>query len=125
MLKIQFRTGYPLAFLLRQDLLKVLSDSIPDSSKVHTSKRVFEVDHTDSGVTVHCKDGSKYAGDILFGADGIHSTVRSLMRRNIEILRPGATKKDSNSISAQFSCIFGLGNPVRGKTTIGDCHRTY
>ncbi|KFZ24305.1 hypothetical protein V502_01200 [Pseudogymnoascus sp. VKM F-4520 (FW-2644)] len=106
------RTGYPLAFLQRRDLLKVLSDTIPDSSKVHTSKRVFKVDHTDSGVTVHCEDGSKYAGDIVVGADGIHSTVRSLMRQHIEISSPGATKKDSNSISAQFSCIFGLGNPM-------------
>ena len=122
---LQFRTGYPLAFLQRRDLLKVLSDTMPDPSKVHTSKRAFKVDHTDSGVTVYCEDGSKYAGNIVVGADGIHSTVRSLMRQHIEILRPGATKKDSNGISAQFSCIFGLGNPVRGKATVGECHRTY
>ncbi|KFY39521.1 hypothetical protein V494_03954 [Pseudogymnoascus sp. VKM F-4513 (FW-928)] len=119
------RTGYPLAFLQRRDLLKVLSETFPDPSKIHTSKRVFKVDHTDSGVIVHCEDGSTYSGDVVVGADGIHSTVRSLMRQHIEISRPGATKKDSNSISAEFSCIFGLGNPVKGKTTVGECHRTY
>lgn len=68
--------GYPLAFLQRRDLLKVLSDRIPDSSKIHTSKKVSKVDHEDSGVVVHCEDGSQYAGDIVVGADGIHSAVK-------------------------------------------------
>jgi 2-polyprenyl-6-methoxyphenol hydroxylase-like FAD-dependent oxidoreductase len=117
--------GYPLAFLQRRDLLKVLYDGIPDKSKVHTSKRVCNVDHTDSGVIVHCEDGSKFAGDIVVGADGIHSAVRSLMQKHIEISNPGATKKDSNSISAEYNCIFGLGNPVEGIVQTGDCHRGY
>ncbi|OBT70177.1 hypothetical protein VE03_00332 [Pseudogymnoascus sp. 23342-1-I1] len=124
-LLLRNRTGYPLSFLQRRDLLKVLYDHTPDKSKVHTSKRVCKVDHQDSGVVVHCEDGSKYSGDIIVGADGIHSTVRTLMRQHIELSSPGATKKDSNSISAEYSCIFGLGNAVEGLLNPGDSHRSY
>ncbi|OBT83656.1 hypothetical protein VE02_07639 [Pseudogymnoascus sp. 03VT05] len=124
-LLIRNRTGYPVSFLQRRDLLKVLYAHTPDKSKVHTSKRVCKVDHQDSGVVVHCQDGSKYSGDIVVGADGIHSTVRTLMQQHIELSSPGATKKDSNSISAEYSCIFGLGNAVQGVLHPGDSHRSY
>jgi 2-polyprenyl-6-methoxyphenol hydroxylase-like FAD-dependent oxidoreductase len=120
-----FRMGYPLAFLQRKDLLKGLYDQLPDKSKVHTSKRVAKVEHTNSGVVVHCEDGSKYSGDIVVGADGVHSTVKPAMLQHIELSRPGSTKKDSNSVSAEFNCIFGLGDPVKGPVTVGDSHRSY
>jgi 2-polyprenyl-6-methoxyphenol hydroxylase-like FAD-dependent oxidoreductase len=87
--------GYPLAFLQRRDLLKVLSDRIPDESKIQTSKRVSKVDHSNDGVVVYCVDGSQYSGDIVVGADGIHSAVKKLMHSHIEVSNPGATAKDS------------------------------
>jgi 2-polyprenyl-6-methoxyphenol hydroxylase-like FAD-dependent oxidoreductase len=105
--------------------LKILYDGIPDKSKIHTSKRVLNVDHSNSGVVVHCQDGSKYSGDIVVGADGIHSVIRPLMLQYIESWNPGSTKHDRNSISAEYSCIFGLGEPVDGPVRIGDSHRTY
>lgn len=125
MLMPYLRTGYHVSFLQRRDLLKVLYAHTPDKSKIHTSKRVCKVDHQDSGVVVHCQDGSKYSGDIIVGADGIHSTVRSLMQQHIELSSPGATKKDSNSISAEYSCIFGLGDSIEGVLHPGDSHRSY
>ncbi|KAF4635287.1 hypothetical protein G7Y89_g2803 [Cudoniella acicularis] len=91
------RMGYPLAFLQRHN----------------------------SGATVYSKDGSSYRGDIVVGADGIHSAVRSLMQGYIETLRPGTTEKDRNSISVEYNCIFGLGNAVKGVVVPGDSHRTY
>lgn len=109
----------------RKDLLKGLFDQLPDKSKVHTSKRVCKVDHTSSGVVVHCEDGSQFSGDIIVGADGVHSTVKHLMLQHIELSKPGTTKKDSNSVSAEFNCIFGIGNPVKGPVTVGDSHRSY
>jgi 2-polyprenyl-6-methoxyphenol hydroxylase-like FAD-dependent oxidoreductase len=92
---------------------------------VHTSKRVYAIDHQDTGVVVHCEDGTEYSGDIVVGADGIRSTVRFLMQQHIETTRPGATEKDRNSISAEYSCIFGIGNPVEGTVKPGDTHRSY
>ncbi|ELR04662.1 hypothetical protein GMDG_01521 [Pseudogymnoascus destructans 20631-21] len=47
------------------------------------------------------------------------------MMQHIELSSPGATKKDSNSISAEYSCIFGLGSSVKGVLHPGDSHRTY
>jgi 2-polyprenyl-6-methoxyphenol hydroxylase-like FAD-dependent oxidoreductase len=111
--------------LQRCDLLKVLSSTVHDQSTVHTSKRVYAIDHHDMGVVVHCEDGTEYSGDIVVGADGIRSTVRFLMQQHIETTRPGVIEKDRNSISAEYSCIFGVGNPVEGVVKPGDGHRSY
>lgn len=47
------------------------------------------------------------------------------MLKHIEISMPGATKKDSNSISAEYNCIFGMANPVNAIVKQGEMHRTY
>lgn len=117
--------GYPLAFLTRADLLKVLYDHVKDKSKVLTSKWVTAIDQDKSGATVHCKDGSSYTGDIVVGADGIHSAVKTLMQDHIEKSSPGSTEKDRNGVSAEYNCIFGLGNPVKGEVQVGHSHRSY
>lgn len=117
--------GYPITVPTRRDLLKILFDFLPNKSRVHLSKRVTKIDHSQSGVTVYCKDGSRYEGDIIVGADGVHSTVKSFMLQQIELSRPGTTEKDRNSVSAQYNCIFGLGDPIKGPVTTGDSHRTY
>ena len=115
-----------MAFLTRRNLLKVLYSNITDKSKVLTSKRVTDVQVSESGVVVTCKDGSSYDGDIVVGADGIHSAVRGKMQDYIELSQPGAAEKDRNSISAEYTCIFGLGNQPKGSVlTVGDSHRTY
>ncbi len=117
-------TGYPGSFLQRRDLLKVLYDHIPDKSKVHISKRVTKVDHEDTGVIVHCGDGSTYAGDIVVGADGVHSGIKTMMQDHIDLSAPGKTKKDREGLSAEFNCIFGLGKSIAGSIP-GQTHRTY
>ncbi|PVH81668.1 FAD/NAD(P)-binding domain-containing protein [Cadophora sp. DSE1049] len=120
------RTGYAMAFLTRRNLLKVLYSNIKDKTKVLTSKRVTDVQVSESGVVVTCKDGSSYDGDIVVGADGIHSAVRGKMQDYIELSRPGAAEKDRNSISTEYTCIFGLGKQPKGSVlTVGDSHRTY
>lgn len=105
--------------------MKVLYEHLKDKSKVLTGKRVTDVEHTASGVSVSCKDGSSYAGHIVVGADGIHSTVRSFMRDHLETIAAGSTEKDRDSISAEYNCIFGIGKPVEGFVTPGDSHRSY
>lgn len=61
-----------------------------DKSKVLPDKRVVSIDQTADGVVVKCKDGSSYTGDIVAGADGIHSTVRYEMWRHAETHGDGA-----------------------------------
>lgn len=118
------RTAYPASFVQRRDLLRVLSDGIPNKSKVHLSKRVTKIDHTDTEVLVHCKDGSIYSGEIVVGADGVHSIVKSLMQDHINRSTPGKADKDRNGLSAEYNCIFGLGKPISGVIP-GQTHRTY
>lgn len=70
-------------------VLQVLYDNIKDKTKVLTKKRVKDVELSDDSVTVHTIDGSSYSGDVLVGADGIHSTVRNEMWRIANKEAPG------------------------------------
>ena len=45
---------------------------------VQTGKRVTGYSH-DKGVTLHFADGTQATGDLLIGADGIHSAIRATM----------------------------------------------
>ncbi|GLY54495.1 FAD-dependent monooxygenase [Lentzea sp. NBRC 102530] len=62
----------------RADLHRALLDRLPDGV-VRFGAQVTEVAENESGVTVSLADGSSWDGDVLVGADGIHSTVRTLL----------------------------------------------
>lgn len=70
-------------------VLQVLYENIKDKSKVLTSKKVEKVELTENGVIVKTSDKSFYEGDILIGADGIHSTVREEMWKIGHKFTPG------------------------------------
>lgn len=78
-------------------VLQVLYDNIRDKTKILTRKRVQNVDMNDDGVTVQTTDGSTYRGDILVGADGIHSTVRGEMWRIANEMSPGWIPADEHA----------------------------
>lgn len=46
---------------------------------VHTGKRLKALDEKPGGVTAYFADGTSASGDLLIGADGVHSTVRRLI----------------------------------------------
>lgn len=76
-------------------------DQLKDQSKVKTGKRVLSVEHGESSVIVLCQDGSKFTGDIVIGADGIHSRTREEMQKFAEKTGPpGIMDKDKNSKSS-------------------------
>ena len=65
---------YPLVFILRDDLLRLLRDRIePTLSKIEYSKRLVNVEDLGDKVVAHFADGSSAEGDILIGADGSFS----------------------------------------------------
>lgn len=68
-----------MVFLDRQMLLQILYDNIRDKSKILTNKRVVMAKLTHGGVQVTIADGTTVPGDILVGADGVHSTIRQEM----------------------------------------------
>ncbi|KAL2813834.1 hypothetical protein BJX63DRAFT_421036 [Aspergillus granulosus] len=69
----------PMAFLTRQELIQVLPDFFEDTSHIHVNQRVAEVQHGEDRVRMVTEDGISYEGDMVVGADEIHSKVRSEM----------------------------------------------
>lgn len=69
-------------FVERCYVFQVLYGHIRNKSKVLVNKRVRSVDTSNSDfVSVTTADGSSYTGDIVVGADGVHSTIRQEMAR--------------------------------------------
>lgn len=63
-------------------LLQALFENLHSKDRLLTRKRVTRVDTVEGCVHVQTEDGSRYTGDIVVGADGIHSAVRKEMQRN-------------------------------------------
>lgn len=83
-----FSHGYPIIFLDRRMLIQVLYDKIQDKSKVLTSHRVQSIETGTSSSTVTTTTGQTYTGNIVVGADGIHSKVRQEMWKAAEKIDP-------------------------------------
>ena len=86
--------GYEVVFHDRQRLLQVLHDNLKNKDKILLQKRVIEVAATSAGVSVQTQDGDTFAGDIIVGGDGIHSTVRKEMWRIADEISPGFFPED-------------------------------
>jgi 2-polyprenyl-6-methoxyphenol hydroxylase-like FAD-dependent oxidoreductase len=65
----------PLQVIRRSDLYRALQDQVP----IAYGKRLVDVRSSPDGVTAVFADGSTASGDVLIGADGVHSTVRRLI----------------------------------------------
>lgn len=63
---------YPIS---RAALQKMLMDEFGHTG-VHLGKRLVHVEDDRRQVTARFEDGSTVTGDVLIGADGVHSTVR-------------------------------------------------
>lgn len=63
--------------------MQALYEALPDDAKerYHLNKSVSDITPHEAGVTVTCSDGTSYAGSIVLGVDGVHSTTRRLMRK--------------------------------------------
>src|SRR5207244_91402 len=73
--RAEARFGAPYYHAHRADLLDVLLGGLGDAGfRLDAYVERFEQDAR--GVTVTLADGSAASGDVLVGADGIHSTVR-------------------------------------------------
>jgi 2-polyprenyl-6-methoxyphenol hydroxylase-like FAD-dependent oxidoreductase len=105
------RCGYTRGFIERSEILKVLHKNLPEASrqkKVLPNKRISKIDHALDGVTVHCTDGSSYRGDIVAGADGVKSKVRSEMWRASNESDHRVPETEQEPAKATFSCLFGI-----------------
>jgi 2-polyprenyl-6-methoxyphenol hydroxylase-like FAD-dependent oxidoreductase len=64
--------------LMRPDVEEALRESVDGRVEFRWGAAVTEVQNAADGVRVVLSDGSRVDGDLLIGADGIHSTVRRL-----------------------------------------------
>lgn len=103
------RLGYEPIFMDRQMLIRILYENLKDKSRVLASIKVSRVEQGSNGVKVETKDGPNYTGEILVGADGIHSAVRREMWRLADDEQPGAFPiREREEVSTEYRCIFGI-----------------
>ncbi|KAL3471460.1 hypothetical protein BJX99DRAFT_237342 [Aspergillus californicus] len=105
------RFGFPLAFLDRQKVLQHLADSLPDTGRVSTRQSVVKIQQYKNSTRVYTQDGSCFQGDLIVGADGVHSLVREEMWRlaaeaGSEIFR--SPVKEKEAMSVEYGCVFGI-----------------
>lgn len=67
----------------RPDLYELLWRHVPKEC-VFLDKKVVNFDDDAEGVLLRCADGTSYQGDILIGADGAYSAVRSHMYKMLK-----------------------------------------
>jgi 2-polyprenyl-6-methoxyphenol hydroxylase-like FAD-dependent oxidoreductase len=91
------RHGYPVIFIERQMLLKALYENLQSKEKVLLQKRFMQMEQKEDGVRVTTQDGYSYEGDIIIGADGMHSSVRKSMHNLGNSLSPGYFDRDEYS----------------------------
>ncbi|KAH7304208.1 FAD binding domain protein [Stachybotrys elegans] len=102
--------GADVLLLERRALLDVLYQTLPDKAKVHFNKKVVRTTETRDSVEVFFADGTSEKGDIIVGADGVHSVVREAMWDYANSVSPGLiTVEEKKSIMTNWTCLFGYG----------------
>jgi FAD-dependent urate hydroxylase len=72
------RLGAPIRMVPRRILLERLLEGFP-ADRIQCNSRAASVVSTNNGVRVDFEDGSSADGDLLIGADGLHSVVRNVV----------------------------------------------
>lgn len=72
------RLGAPVRMVPRRVLLERLLEGFP-AHRIRCNRRAVAVVTTPNGVWVEFDDGSSAEGDLLIGADGLHSVVRDIV----------------------------------------------
>ncbi|KAJ5116194.1 hypothetical protein N7456_000542 [Penicillium angulare] len=105
--------GYAPLFLERRQILELLYNNLRDNSKIRVATEVTKIDEINDSVVIELKDGSTVRGDILVGADGVHSRIREEIWRIADKETQGqynsARLRDCEvSVSCNYRCMFGI-----------------
>jgi 2-polyprenyl-6-methoxyphenol hydroxylase-like FAD-dependent oxidoreductase len=102
--------------LKRADLYRALRDeAVRRGAHVEYGKRLVDAETTPDGVTARFEDGTEAVGDLLIGADGIHSRTRRIIdpsapgARYVPVLNIGGYARDV-TVQAEpgtFRMVFG------------------
>jgi salicylate hydroxylase len=72
---IERQYGAPYYHFHRADLINLLAEAF-GRGNIELGRRLVDIEQDESGVTAHFQDGAFARGDLLIGADGIHSRTR-------------------------------------------------
>ncbi|KAL4878068.1 hypothetical protein BJY04DRAFT_229969 [Aspergillus karnatakaensis] len=114
-IRVKERFGRPMAFLSRQELIEVLYTSFEDTSHIHVNQRVARVQQGKDRIRVVTETGTTFEGDLVVGADGVHSKVRSEMWSFANSPELGRIAlREHKAVTVEYSCIFGISSAVTG-----------
>jgi FAD dependent monooxygenase len=93
----------------RQTCVAHLFGGLPDQSVIKLNKRVEKIEHTENGVRALLTDGTMEEGDIVIGADGVHSIVRSQMWYYASASEPETVpESDKSALFSEYDALFGV-----------------
>jgi salicylate hydroxylase len=72
---IESQYGAPYYHFHRADLINLLAEAF-GRRNIELGRRLVDIEQDESGVTAYFQDGASERGDLLIGADGIHSRTR-------------------------------------------------
>lgn len=116
-------------FMERKFLLQCVYNQIKDKTKIrrHTSFASY-IEHDDY-IQVVAETGEKIAGDILIGADGVHSAVRRHLADHVCTANPKLASTLQSSFISKYHCIFATSENANssGKPFLSDAmvHNVY
>lgn len=94
-------------------IIQILYNNLRDNSKVLTRNGVAKVEQTAHKIKVTTENGETFHGDILVGADGIHSSVRREMWKLADENSPGHFPvSERSNVPTEYCCIFGISRPT-------------
>ncbi|KAI0393710.1 FAD/NAD(P)-binding domain-containing protein [Xylariaceae sp. FL0594] len=106
----EMRHGYPMLFFDRRLFLEVLYGQLTRKDRIVTSGPVSHLEVFDDSVKVTTRGGKSYVGDIVIGADGIHSTIRRELFKTGRLPNPA----DQDNVPCYYQCSFGIAQDVEG-----------
>ncbi|KAF8946352.1 hypothetical protein BGZ47_000763 [Haplosporangium gracile] len=98
-------TGYKSYIVARPMFYDLLLKQIP-SHKIHFNKRVLSVVEKEEKVTIQTADNGTYEGDIVVGADGAYSAVRTRMYETLK-QEGKLPKSDQEELPFHCTCLVG------------------
>lgn len=101
------RANRPTRFIDRHRFLASMYEGIVDKTKIHTREGLVSFIETADGVTVRTDQGNVFEGNILIGADGVHSEVRKQLAAQIEARDPGSANDLTKGFKTRYACLTG------------------
>lgn len=102
-------------FMQRQFWLQCIYNQIQDKSRIRSNCEVVSFTESENGVEVTTTHGEILKGDVLIGADGIHSSIRRLLAVKIESLDAPAAQEMREGFVSTYHCIFATSRNENAK----------